>query len=186
MQENELRQWKTLSKKTILDHSKYLKVESHAIELPDGEVISDWPLVVAPDAIIVVACTPDNEFLCFRQTKYAIDGITMAPVGGLVEPGEDPFAAAKRELLEETGYMALDWTPLGSHVMDPNRYSGMRYLYLAQNASKVAEPDSDDLEDQQLLLLKQSEVETALDAGEFKVLGWTAAIALALRRLSQD
>jgi ADP-ribose pyrophosphatase len=110
-----------------------------------------------------LAITTDQRFLCFRQTKYAI----------------------KRELLEETGYTAPDWTPLGSYVMDPNRYSGTRYLYLAQNATKVAEPDSDDLEDQQLLFLDRTEVEAGMKAGEFKILGWTAVVALALHHLNQ-
>ncbi len=184
MQNPELRPWKTLSKKTILDHSKYLAVESHSIELPDGEIIQDWPLVIAPDAAVVLAITTDQKFLCFRQTKYAIQGTSLAPVGGLIEPGEDPFEAAKRELLEETGYTAPDWTPLGSYVMDPSRYSGTRYLYLAQNATKTAEPDSDDLEDQQLLYLDRAEVEAGMKAGEFKILGWTALIALALHHLN--
>ena len=35
--------WKTLSRKTILDYSKFLRVEEHAIELPDGKVIEKWP-----------------------------------------------------------------------------------------------------------------------------------------------
>ncbi|MDP6038076.1 MAG: NUDIX hydrolase, partial [Candidatus Latescibacteria bacterium] len=83
MQNPELRPWKTLSKKTILDHSKYLAVESHSIELPDGEIIQDWPLVIAPDAAVVLAITTDQKFLCFRQTKYAIQGTSLAPVGGL-------------------------------------------------------------------------------------------------------
>lgn len=185
MQNSDLRPWKTLSQKTILNHSKYLTVESHSIELPDGEIISDWPWLITPDAAVVLAMTTDQKFLCFRQTKYAIQGPTLAPVGGLIEPGEDPFEAAKRELLEETGYTAPDWTPLGSYVMDPNRNVGTRYLYLAQKATKVSEPDSDDLEDQQLLFLDRDKLEEAMLAGEFKILGWTALIALALHHLNQ-
>jgi hypothetical protein len=52
------------------------------------------------------------------------------------------------------------------------------------NAKKVAEPDSDDLEDQELLSLSRLEIEKALQAGEFKVLAWSAVVALALNYLS--
>jgi ADP-ribose pyrophosphatase len=47
----------------------------------------------------------------------------------------------------------------------------------------VTEIDADDLEEQELLLLSRAEVETALDAGEFKLLPWAVAVALALRRI---
>ena len=73
-----------LSRRTILDHSKFLRVEEHAVELPDGRVIPNWCWVITPDYINVVALTPDQRFLCFRQTKYAIDGTTLAPIGGYI------------------------------------------------------------------------------------------------------
>ena len=61
----------------------------------------------------------------------------------------------------------------------------MAHLFVARNASRVAEANADDLEEQQLLHLSRSEVETALAAGEFKVLAWAAAVALALRYLEE-
>ncbi|MCA9975100.1 MAG: hypothetical protein KC413_05095, partial [Anaerolineales bacterium] len=79
--------WKTLSRETILDYSKFLTVEQHAVELPDGQVIVDWPWVVTPDYVNVVAVTEDGRFLLFRQTKYAVIGTTLATVGGYLEPG---------------------------------------------------------------------------------------------------
>jgi len=119
----------------------------------------------------------------FRQIKYSVEGTSLAPVGGYLNPGEDPLDAAKRELLEETGYEAAEWTPLGSYAVDGNRGAGTANLYLAQKARCVAEIDSDDVEEQELLLLTRSELEAALDAREFKVLAWAANIALALRHL---
>ena len=178
--------WKTLSRRTILNHSRFLVVEEHTIELPDGRVISDWPWIISPDYVIVLAVTEDGEFLCFRQTKYGVDGTSLAPVGGYLEPDEDPLTAAQRELLEETGYEAPDWINLGQYRVGGNHGAGMAYLFLARGARRVAEINSDDLEEQELFPLTRSEIEAALAAGEFKVLAWTTAVALALLCLDRE
>lgn len=178
-----LQAWKTLSRKIILNHSKYLRVENHTVQLPDGQIIPDWPWVVTPDYAIVLAVTREGEFLCFRQFKYGVEGTTLAPVGGYLEPGEDPLAAARRELLEETGYEASEWVNLGHYRVDGNRGAGTAYLFLACDARRVREPDADDLEEMEFLRLSRLELEAALDASEFKGLAWTTVVALALRYL---
>lgn len=184
MGKKELRVWETISKKTILNHSKFLTVESHTVKLPEGKIIPDWAWIIIPSAAIVLALTSDNKFLCFRQAKYAVEGITLAPVGGMLESNETPLNAAKRELLEETGYEASEWVSLGSHILDPNRGIATMHLFLALNAKQVAAPNSDDLEDQELLFLTRSEIESALQAGEFKILAWSAVVAMSLNYLN--
>ena len=146
-------------------------------------MIDDWPWVESREFANVVAVTEDGHFLVFRQTKYAVDGPTLGPVGGYLEPGEDPLETAKRELREETGYNAKEWTSLGRYAVDGNRGCGVGHLYLARSARKVAEPAADDLEEQELLTLTRDEVEAALLAGGFGVLSWAAVVALALLAL---
>jgi ADP-ribose diphosphatase len=183
MNRKELQVWETLSRRTILSHNKFLTVESHAVKLPDGNIIPDWAWIIIPSAAIVLAVTADDQFLCFRQTKYAVEGIVLAPVGGMLEPNEAPLDAAKRELLEETGYQSVEWVNLGSHILDPNRGIATMHLFLALNARQIAQPNNDDLEDQELLFLTQHEVENALHAGEFKILAWSAVVAMSLNYL---
>lgn len=184
MSKKELRGWKTISRKTILRQSKFLTVENHAIELPDGQIISNWPWLIIPSAAIVLAVTDSGKFLCFRQTKYAIEGSSLAPVGGMLEENEKPLDAAKRELLEEMGYETTDWVNLGSYIVDPNRGIATMHLFLAMDAKKVAEPNSDDLEDQEFLFLSRTEIENALKSGEFKILAWSAVVAMSLNYLN--
>jgi ADP-ribose pyrophosphatase len=181
-----LRVWETVSKETILHHNKFLTVENHVVKLPDGEIIPDWSWVIIPSAAIVLAVTEDEKFLCFRQTKYAIEGTSLAPVGGMLESNEQPIDAAKRELLEEMGYASSDWVSLGSHILDPNRGVATMHLFLALNAKQVSEPNSDDLEDQELLFLSRDEIDNALNAGEFKILAWSAVVAMSLNYIKES
>ena len=180
-----LRAWKTLSKKMILDHGKFLKVEEHRIELPDGQIIPDWTWVIIPDAVIVLARLVNKRFLIFRQTKYALEGISLAPVGGMLEVGEEPLTAAKRELREEMGCEAAEWMPLGCYVLDPNRGVARVNYYLALDARRVTEPDSDDLEDQEMLEVTRDQLERALFTGEFKEATWAGLVSMALNRLKE-
>jgi ADP-ribose pyrophosphatase len=137
-----------------------------------------------PDFVIVVVVTPDARFLCFRQTKYAIAGVTLAPVGGYIERGEDPLIAAQRELLEELGQHSADWVNLGQYAVDANRGAGVAYLYLARGVTPAqTTAHSDDLEEQEPVSLTRAEVVAALKAGQFKGLAWAAAMSLALLHL---
>lgn len=179
-----MQQWQTHRRTQILDHSRFLRVEEHVVVLPDGRVINDWPWVITPDFVNIVAVTPDQRILCFRQSKYAARQIALAPVGGYLEPDEDALAAGKRELLEETGYTASDWHFLGSYAVDGNRGAGTAHFYLAQGAVPTAAPTADDLEEQELLLLTPAEVHAALARDDVQILPWAAIFALALLRLS--
>lgn len=181
-----MKTWKTLSRKTVLDYGSRLQVESHEVELPDGTVISDWAWIICPDFVNVVVQTHNGKFLCFRQVKYGIEGESLAPVGGHVDKDEAPLAAAKRELLEETGYTSKSWAPLGSYPVMGNRGVATAHIFLAQDAAKVEEPNSDDLEEQELLYLTREELESAVMQGEFKFLTWTTSILLALRYLDSQ
>lgn len=176
--------WKTRARRLVLDCGKFLKVENHTVELPDGRLIEDWMWVISPDFVNVMAETVEGDYLFFRQTKYAIQGTSLAPVGGYIEPGEAPLAAAQRELLEETGYAAEEWVSLGAFPVEANRGVQNAFFFLARGAHPVAEPIADDLEEQQLLRLSHQAVTAALTDGEFKVLAWAAIVALALQKIT--
>ena len=176
-----MKPWKTKARKTILDNTPWLTVEHHTVELPDGQVISEWPWVKTPDYVNVVAVTDAGKFLCFRQVKYGIEGVTLAIVGGYINEGEEPLAAAQRELLEETGYESPDWLSLGSYLVDPNRGIATGHLFVAGGARYVTPQNADDLEEQEMIFLTRKQVEAALERGEIKVLAWAAAVAFALR-----
>ena len=180
-----MRLWKTLKKETILDLNKFLKVEKHTIELPDGRIIDDWPWIISPDYVLVLPLTEQGTLLMFHQTKYAVEGTSFAPVGGHLEPGEEPLAAAKRELREEMGCEAEEWISFGGYRANGNNGGGTGYLFLAINTRKVCEPIIDDLEDMELTELTIDEAEQKLFQGEIKVMGWVAMVAVGLLYLKR-
>jgi ADP-ribose pyrophosphatase len=177
--------WTTRSREVVLSQPPYLVVENHTVELPDGRVLAPWPWVITPDFANVAVETEAGDLLCLRQTKYAVTGTTLATVGGYLEPGEEPLAGARRELLEETGYASDDWVRLGSYAVDGNRGAGTAHLFLARRARWVTEPEADDLEEQRIVLLTRTQVAEALASGDFRVLSWATCVALALPHLSR-
>ena len=94
-----MQSWKTLARRTILqpDGGRFLTVESHRVELPDKQVIEDWAWIVTPDFVNVLVELPTGDFLCFRQFKYAAQGVTLAVIGGYLEANEVPLLGAQRE-----------------------------------------------------------------------------------------
>ncbi len=182
-----MQHWNTLKRQEVwrAGDGKFLIVENHTVELPDGNVIENWPWLITPDYVNVVAETASGDFICFRQTKYAAGGFSLAVTGGYLEDGEEPLEAASRELLEETGYVAPQWIPLGRYVVDGNRGSGFANLFLARGAQWLQPVDADDLEEQEILMLNRREIEQALVDGEFRVLPWATAVALALMQIDR-
>lgn len=173
--------WRTLSRQIVFDRAPWLKLEEHQIELPGGKIIDDWLWIDTPDFVIVVAVDQQNRFLVFEQTKYASPELTLAPVGGYIQPGEEPLAAAKRELLEETGYAAVQWAHMGSFMADANRGNGRGWYFLASNAHKTEQTVlSDDLEEQRLLFYSAKKLREALDGNHIKIITWQAGFSMAL------
>jgi ADP-ribose pyrophosphatase len=175
--------WKTLARKTVLSFNRYLTVESHDVQLPDGRVIPDWPWVILPDFVDVLPVLEDGRVLCLRQFKYGVGEVSLATMGGMIDPGESPEQAARRELYEEMGCEAREMILLGKYIMDANRHVGMAHLYLALGAKRVVEPASGDLEEQEIVTMEQPELRRMFLGGEFKTLSWAATIGLALSYL---
>mmetsp|Transcript_8571 Transcript_8571/g.9557 ORF Transcript_8571/g.9557 Transcript_8571/m.9557 type:complete len:233 (-) Transcript_8571:157-855(-) len=176
----------TLRRKLVFSVPGRVEVERHAVILPDGEIEDNWLWVLTPSFVNIMALTEDNKVIIFKQEKYATDGFSLAAPGGHVEPGEESLPAAKRELVEETGYASDEWHFLGEYTMDANRGVGKGYLYLALDAKKVQEKMSEgDVEKQEMMLLTLEELEEAILDNKMQVLSWSATMTMGLMKLKQ-
>lgn len=171
--------WDILDTKVLLDARPRLTVSVQKIKLPDGRIVDDYYRIEYPDAVIMIAVTPDMRVVMSRQYLHGFGRVSTVLPAGTVQKGEDRLEAAKRELLEETGYSSGDWVMLA----DPNshtNYKGSKVsFYLAKNAVKTAEPDSDDYEEMEILLLNERQALEGIRNGEIESIASIAGLALA-------
>jgi ADP-ribose pyrophosphatase len=204
--------------RTCLVESKFLKVQQHQVKLPgkggDGAVIPDWLWIDYHDRINVLvqaappptppaspASSPESpRFLVLEQTKYALEGrISLAIVGGIIEPGEEALKAAEREVREELGVDCRTFHFLGRYRTDVNRGMGWTNAFLASRCLKGSAPSdakkgageaeevgAADSERQDVRTLSLAELKEAVQAGRFLEIQWSATVALALLHLENN
>lgn len=120
---------KQISSKDIFD-GKVFKVTVDEAELPDGQ-IARRDVVHHPGGVVIVA-EKEDEILLVKQYRYPTGEVLIElPAGKLDKFGEEPFEAAKRELQEETGFVADNWEDLGIVYSSPGFCSEKLYLYKA-------------------------------------------------------
>jgi len=124
-------------------------------------------IIESRDAVNMVALTPQQELVMVRQYRFGIHEYTLELPGGLVEPGEDPKAAAQRELLEETGFSGPDWTPLGRVASNPVFMDSYIEHWLVKEAVPVAEQNLDEGEEVFIELVPIEKARRMLLEGKF-------------------
>lgn len=86
------------------------------------------------DFVVIVAMTPQDQILLVRQFRVAAGGVTLELPAGHIDPGETPEQAARRELLEETGYEAGNIELLASLSPSVARFTNRMWCFLAAGA----------------------------------------------------
>ena len=105
-------------------------------------------LVLHPSGWVnMIALTEGQEVLLVRQWRFGSGELSLEIPGGMIDPGERELDAAQRELLEETGYRAGEWTRLGEVRPNPAFMSNRCGTWLARDLSWIEEPKGDGSEE---------------------------------------
>ena len=109
---------------------KILSVHRDVIRLPDGaEAVRE--VVEHSGGVGVLPVDENGDVYCVRQFRYPFGAHLLEMPAGKLEPGEDPFQCAVRELSEETGFTAAEYTDLGRLYPSPGYCHETLYIYMA-------------------------------------------------------
>ncbi|MCG6860298.1 MAG: NUDIX hydrolase [Chromatiaceae bacterium] len=145
---------------------------------PSNGQVFERLVLESADWVNVVALDEQRRSVMIRQYRFGVGYTTLETPGGMVDPGEDPKAAAMRELLEETGYESDKWTYLGAVEPNPAYHNHLCHHWLAEDAERTCEQDVGPGEMIAVELMTQQAVRDAVVRGELKH-------ALALSALSR-
>lgn len=141
--------------KNILYQGRIIEVRNDTVRLPNGKLASR-EVVDHCGGVTVAALTDDNCLLFVRQYRYPHDEVLLELPAGKLEPGEDPFEAGKRELLEEVGATGKDYKFLGVAYPSPGCYKEELHLYACRVASLGEyNPDEDEFLDVEKIPLEK-------------------------------
>ncbi len=157
--------WKTIAENQIFD-LKIFKANSLTRENPITGNISDYTVLKSPDWANVIPINAEGKIIMVEQYRHGTDEITLELPGGLVEIGESPLNAAKRECQEETGFIG-EGEPilLGSCKPNPAFLSNTCYSYLWENCSIIDKQKLDTNEIIKLHFFTQYEIKKMIEEG---------------------
>ncbi|MFD1928092.1 NUDIX hydrolase [Sporosarcina siberiensis] len=147
---------KTLTS-TEIYKGKIISLRIEEVELPNGKT-AQRELIKHPGAVAILAITSDEKIVLVEQFRKALDRSLVEIPAGKIEPGEDPKTTAIRELEEETGYSASEFTYIQSFATSPGFADEIIHLYLARGLKKVENPAAGD-DDEFINLLESTIVE---------------------------
>jgi ADP-ribose pyrophosphatase len=177
--------WKRLGSERLMQNS-YFSVRSDRLRLPDGGIKDPYYVIERPDAAIVFPLTESGEVVLVRQYRPPIGMMELGLPAGLVEEGERPDEAARRELAEETGYTGGEWEPLGSVASSPSLKDNWAYLFLARDVEETAAPDPDEHELVEVVKVPLEDLRGLVHTGKIVSSSGVAAVMLALERLREE
>ncbi len=128
--------WKKLSS-SYIHKGPWATLRTDKCEMPSGHIVEDYYVLEYNDWVNAVAITEDNKVLMVHQYRHGAGIVSLEIPGGVIDPGESPEFAIRRELLEETGYQFDDFELLSTVYANPSTANNKTYCYLAKGGKKV-------------------------------------------------
>ena len=186
-------EWEELSTEHIIQN-EWIDFRSSRFRFPDGSEFEPYYSYSRRDYVVIVASDTEGKYICVRQFRHGIRKVTVEfPAGGIERSdgkeyggnpeanAEDALEAAKRELLEETGYESDEWQHLLTVPSNATIADNYGHLYVAKNCRKVQGQNLDETEFLNVELHSDDEIEKMIEDGRFPQAVHIAAWLLALR-----
>ncbi|MEM7467209.1 MAG: NUDIX hydrolase [Pseudomonadota bacterium] len=135
---------------------------------PRNEMVFDRLVLESVDWVNMVAIDRQRRCIMVRQYRFGVGYSTLETPGGMVDPGEDSATAAKRELLEETGYASKNWRYLGAVEPNPAIHNNLCHHWLAEDCELVKAQDLGEGELIEIDLMDERAIRHAVASGEIK------------------
>ena len=176
--------WKVLESEYLFNEP-WLTIRRDKCELPNGNIMPAFYVQEYPAWASAFALTKDNKVLMIKQYRHGIEEVTIEVPGGVVDKGEEPSTAIRRELLEETGYEFESFEFLGKVCANPSTADNYLHMYLARGGEKVAEQKLDETEDVEVVIYTIDEVKQLLKENKIVQSLHVSCIFYALDRLGE-
>ena len=158
------RKWKTLESETVY-RTPIFDLHRRASHHP-RRGHRDFFVLEAPPWVNIIPVTPGNEVVMVRQYRHGIGAFTLEIPGGMKDPEDrDPMAAARREMLEETGYDSADIVALGQVHPNPAIQPNYCHFFAARGARKVQRQQLDANEEAEVVLVPMAKVNRLIASG---------------------
>ena len=168
--------WRLLRSEVVFD-TPWVSILKNGYEQPGGTVLDDLYIIRRHDYVIIVA-QHDDRLVLVREYRAAVDRLDLGLPAGIIEPGETPEAAARRELLEETGFVARTATLLTTLQPSPGYIQGACFVVLCElTGERVRATDAHEIAE--VLEVPQGEVLRMIARGEITAMPSVAAVLLA-------
>lgn len=162
MEKPENRRWKVLSSE-YLSRKPWFTVRHEEMELPSGARIPDYYLFEYPDWVNVLARTVDGRYVFVTQYRPGLDDTCYELVAGVMDPDDtSPEAAARRELLEESGYGGGRWRRMMVLSANPATHTNLTHCFVTEGVEKLSGQHLDATEELDVALLREEQVRELL------------------------
>lgn len=171
------RPWERLSSREVGEYEMFRVREDRSHSPKTGEA-ETFHVAVSPGGVAVLAVTDDGRLVMVEQFRHGTRALSLELPSGVVDDGESPEEAARRELREETGYEGGEPRVLGCFELNPSWQKTAVHAVLIPGVRRAGEKDEDEGEDIRVRLLSAAEVRRRVLAGEIDAAATLCALAL--------
>ena len=136
--DNDIRKWTVLESEYLI-RRPWLTARRDKVRLPNGVINPEYYVLEYPDWINIIAITVDGRIVFERQYRHGRGEVGYEIPAGVCEPGETPEQAARRELLEETGFGGGSWRLNMVAAPNPSTSTNLCYSFIATGVHKIGD-----------------------------------------------